>query len=158
MIKMFQIKKKKPTILINSLLLNVHPSIMILKFLTRLFFFITEARFSSITCEGEDILKIIRNLDMSKVHGFDDVSIRMVKLCGDSLLEPISIIFWNYINSGIFPDSWKKSNIVPIQKKNDKQLINNYRPVSLLPIYSKMFERIIFNSIFQFIEKTNCLM
>ena len=77
----------------------------------------------------------------------------MVKLCDDSLVKPLSIIFQRCINSIVFPDSWKKSNTVPIQKKNDEQLINNYRPVSLLPICSKTFERTIFNSIFQFIEE-----
>ena len=64
--------------------------------------FNTEVRFSFITCEDNDILKIIRNLDISKAHGFDDISIRMVKLCDDSLVKPLSIIFKNCINSGLF--------------------------------------------------------
>ena len=55
----------------------------------------TEARLSSITCEDNDILKIIRNPDISKVHGFDDILVRMVKLCDDSLVKPLSIIFQN---------------------------------------------------------------
>ena len=55
----------------------------------------------------------------------------MVKLCDDFLVKSFPTIFQNCINSGVFPDSWKKSNIVPIHRKNDKQLINNYRPVSL---------------------------
>ena len=121
-------------------------------------FFNTEGRFSSITCEDNDILKIIRNLDISKAHGFDDISVRMVTLCGDSLVKPLSIIFQNCINSGVFPDSCKKSSIVPIHRKNDKQLISNYRTVSLLPICSKIFERIIFNLIFNILKKINCLM
>ena len=79
-------------------------------------------KFSSITCEDNDILKIIRNLDIGKAHGFDDISIRIVKLCDDFLVKPLST-FQNCINSGVFPDSWKKSNIVPIHKKNDRQLI-----------------------------------
>ena len=119
--------------------------------------FNTEARFSSITCENNDILKIIRNLGIRKAHGFDDISIRMVTLCDDSLVKPLSIIFQKCINSDVFPDSWKKSNIVSVHKEIEKQLINNYRPVSLLPICSKIFERIIFNSIFQFIEESKLL-
>ena len=79
--------------------------------------FNTEVRFSSITCEDNDILKIIRNLDISKAHGFDDISIRMVKLCDDSLVKLLSLIFKNYINSGVFPDSWKKSNCPNSQEK-----------------------------------------
>ena len=110
-------------------------------------------RLSSITREDNDILKIIRSLDISKAHGFDDISVRMVKLCEDSLVKSFSIIFQNCINSSVFPECWKKPNIVPIHKKNDKQLINSYRPVSLLPVRSRIFEIIIFNSIFQYIEE-----
>ena len=59
----------------------------------------TETRLSSITCEDNDILKIIRNLDISKAHGFDDMPVRMVKLCDDSLVKPLSIIFQNCIQA-----------------------------------------------------------
>ena len=111
-----------------------------------------EVRLSSITCENNDILKIIRNRDTSKAHGFDNISVRMVMLYDDSLIKPLLIIFQNCINSGVFPDSWKKSNIVPVHMENDKQLINNYRPVSLLPICIKIFERIIFNFIFHILK------
>ena len=68
-------------------------------------------------------------------------------------VKSLSIIFQSCNKSGAFPNSWEKSNIVPTHKKNDKQLINNYRSVSLLPIRSKISERIIFHSIFQFTEE-----
>ena len=54
------------------------------------------------------------------------------------------------MKSGIFPDDWEKGNIVPVYKKNSKQLVNNYRPVLLLPICSKFFEKLIFDSIYSF--------
>ena len=50
--------------------------------------------------------------------------------------------------NGLFPSEWKKGNIVPIHKKGDKQVLKNYRPVSLLPICGKVFERLIFNEMF----------
>ena len=53
--------------------------------------------------------------------------------------------------AGIFPDSWKKSNTVAVHKKRDKQLLQNYRPVSLLPILGKIIEKIFFNSIFEYL-------
>ena len=56
-----------------------------------------------------------------------------------------------------FPNEWKKVNIVPIHKKDDKQLIQNYRPVSLLPICGEIFEKIIFNSLFKYLENNNLL-
>ena len=52
---------------------------------------------------------------------------------------------------------WKKSNICPIHKKGDKQVINNYRPVSLLPICGKVFERLIFNSVYEYLEEHKLL-
>ena len=56
-----------------------------------------------------------------------------------------------------YPDIWKKSNIIPAHKKNDKQLVNNYRPISLLPIFGKIFEKIIFNRIYDFLLKEELL-
>ena len=83
---------------------------------------------------------------MSKAHGHDDISVRMLKICDSAIIKPLSIIFRNCISQSTFPDIWKKSNICPIYKKGDKEVINNYRPVSLLPICGKIFERLTFNS------------
>ena len=57
----------------------------------------------------------------------------------------------------MFPDIWQKSRICPIHKKGDKQTINNYMPVSLLPICGKLFQRVIFNSLYKYVEETNYL-
>ena len=117
----------------------------------------TEARLTSINFSDNDILKIIRSLDINKAHGHDDISVRMVKICDDSIKKPLSIIYKNCITTGIYPNAWKKSNIVPVHKKGDKQFVNNYRPVSLLPIFGKVFEKILFNSIFEYLQE-NCLL
>ena len=70
----------------------------------------------------------------------------MIKICGRSIAFPLRLIFESALHDGIFPDQWKKGNIVPIHKKGNKNLIKNYRPISLLPMFSKIFERVIFNS------------
>ena len=49
-----------------------------------------------------------------------------------------------------FPNEWKKANVVPVHKKNEKQLLKKYRPISLLPICGKVLERILYNSMFEF--------
>ena len=54
------------------------------------------------------------------------------------------------MESGSFPSEWKKGNVVPIHKKDDKQCLKNYRPISLLPICGKIFEKLIFNEMFKF--------
>ena len=58
-----------------------------------------------------------------KAHGHDEISIRMLKICNLAIIKPLSIIFRNCINHSMFPDSWKKSNICPIHKKDDKQIM-----------------------------------
>ena len=69
----------------------------------------------------------------------------------------LSILFQNCIDRKTFPDAWKKSNIVPVHKKGNKQIVDNYRPVSLLPNLGKNFERVIFNSISDYLEENNLL-
>mgnify|MGYP001796090288 CR=1 FL=1 len=102
-------------------------------------------------------MKSIRCLDPNKSHGFDGISIRMLQLCDNSILKPLSIIFNNCITEGYFPLLWKKGNITPIHKKEEKNIVENYRPISILPIYAKLFERIIFNTLYNFFEKNDIL-
>ena len=79
-----------------------------------------------------------------------DISIRIIKLCDKSLLKPLILLFKNSPQSSCYPDIWKRSNIIPAHKKSDKQLVNNYRPISILPICGKIFEKIICNKIYNF--------
>ena len=81
----------------------------------------------------------------------------MIKICGQSIVKPLPIIYRNCLNTGTFPDISKKSNIVPVHKKGDKQIVNNYRPVSLLPVCGKILERLVFNSIFDFLDNNSLL-
>ena len=60
------------------------------------------------------------------------------------------VLFQSSTKSSHYLDIWKKSNI-SVRKKNDKQLVKNYRPISLLPIFGKLFEKIIFNRIYKFL-------
>ena len=52
---------------------------------------------------------------------------------------------------------WKKAHVVPVHKKGDKQCLKNYRPISLLPICSKIFERLIYNELFTFFTDNNLI-
>ena len=117
--------------------------------------YMTNAKICSIKFENKDIINVIKALDPCKAHGYDDISIRILKICDSATEKPLAILFKNYICLGIFPDTWKKSNICPIHKKGDKQIVNNYRPVSVLRICGKIFERLIFNSLHQFLEEHN---
>ena len=119
--------------------------------------FLTQSRICTLDFNEEELMKIIRNLKVHKSHSHDDISIRMIKICDKSILKPLILLFENSIKSSYYPDIWKKSNIIPVHKKNDKQLVNNYRPISLLPIFGKIFEKIIFNRIYNFLSEENLL-
>ena len=104
--------------------------------------FLTDKRLSTVKFVNTNILKIIQDLNPNKAHGHDKISIQMLKICGNSLCRPLELIFNDCLANGIFPSNCKKGNIVPVHKKNDYQRLNNYRPISLPPICSKMFERL----------------
>ena len=76
--------------------------------------YITDKRLSTVTFSARDIRKIIQNLDSNKAHGHDNLSIRMLKICGDSICLPLEMIFKQALLTGVF------------HKKGNKQNIKNY--------------------------------
>ena len=72
---------------------------------------------------NNDKLKIIQNLNPNKAHVHDKINIQMLKLCGDSLCRPLELISNDCLGNGIFPSDYKKGNIVPVHKKNDKKCL-----------------------------------
>ena len=104
----------------------------------------------AVNIKEHDIYLTLKNLNPEKAHGWDNISIRMIQLCRKVIVEPSQILFWSFLEAGIYPDDWKKSKVVPIHKKEIKNLIKNCRLISLLPVFSKLFERIIFNSLFNY--------
>ena len=119
--------------------------------------YLTNSRINWVLFFGNSVIKIIRNLKVNNVHGDDDTSVRMIKMCDYSLVRPFSIIFPNSLNSWIYLSTRKKANVMPIHKKNDKECVNIYRPVSLLPVSGKVFEKLIFNEIYSFLDREKLL-
>ena len=80
----------------------------------------------------------------------------MIKLCPNPLCAPLKLIFNNILETGIYPDQWKMANVNPVHKK-DKQIINNYRPTSLLSIFAKVFEKLIFMNLYNHLVSINLI-
>ena len=116
---------------------------------------LTDLRLNSVLFDRSKILSLIRSLNTNKAHGWDEISVRMIKICDESLVKPLEIIFTFCSNNGVYPSYWKKGNICPVHKKNDKSILNNYRPISLLPIFSKIFEKCIYDTIYTYFEVNN---
>ena len=80
----------------------------------------TDKRLNPISFKDSDITSIIKSLKPTKTHGADDISVRMIQLCGDSLTLPLTLIFRFSLMNGTFPDTWKMANIILVHKKEKK--------------------------------------
>ena len=109
-------------------------------------------------CSENEILHLLLNLSSNSATGPDGISARMLKLSASSIAAPLTNIFNLSISSGIFPSDWKNSNVVPIPKtKSPSSSPSDYRPISLLPIISKVLERHIFNYLHNFCSDNQTL-
>ena len=113
-------------------------------------FCVIDKSLNNIFFSEEDILTTIRRLDLSKVHDHDQISIGMIQLCDKSLLKPRYLYLSLYMKSGIFPTEYNMADVVPIYKRDDKQSVKHYRPVSLLSKFGKIFAYlvVIFNNMY----------
>ena len=78
------------------------------------------------------------------------ISICILKICSNSIYKPLPSIFRSCIENGELPFEWNKANVVPVHKKSNKQTLENYRHVPLLPICGKRLWCLIYNSLFEF--------
>ena len=90
----------------------------------------------------EEIEHLISNLDATKAHGPDEISIRLLKNTRVSICEGLSRLLNTSFNQGKVPQKWKQANVTPIYKKGDRQLVSNYRPISLLSVIEKVQEKV----------------
>ena len=74
----------------------------------------------SITFNESDVIEIIRPLEVNKAHGHDNILVRMIKFCTNSVAHSLTLTFQNSLAAGTFATQWIRANI-PIHKKNDKQ-------------------------------------
>ena len=74
----------------------------------------------------------------------------MIQICKEVITIPLKLIFDQSLKKAKFLEIWEAANVVPVYKKEDKCLVKNYRPISLLPIFAKVFERVIYNSLFNY--------
>ena len=101
------------------------------------------------------ITDLIRKLQPNKSHGFDGISARILKLADSAISLPLFTIYKDCIDKGIFPKKWKMANVSPIHKKNEKNIISNYRPISLLPLCGKILEKLIYDNLYTYINENN---
>ena len=100
---------------------------------------------SSIECTEEEVVNVLRSLKLKTSSGPDGISSSMLKNTVFSISSTLCSLFNLSLSTGIVPSDWKSSNITPVFKSGNKNLVSNYRPISLLSIPSKLLERIVLN-------------
>jgi len=107
--------------------------------------------------DESEILKIVSSLGSRKSPGYDKVKPDLVKMVANEISYPLKIIFNMSLCNGIVPDALKIAKVVPIYKKDSPESFSNYRPVSVLPCFSKILERIVHDRCYDFLSINNIL-
>lgn len=105
----------------------------------------------------EELEQVTHSLKNSNSKGYDNLSVNIIKQCISQLSKPLCFIFNKSIEVGIVPNQLKIAKIIPVYKSEDKKLVSNYRPISILPVFSKILERLIYNRLIHFLEQNNIL-
>ena len=105
----------------------------------------------------KEIKDIIRNLVNKNSSGHDDYTTKFIKLSTPLLIPALIKIFNLSIRTGVYPNNLKIAKVTPIFKKGDPSSVNNYRPISVLSIINKFFEKILYSRLVNYIEKFNLL-
>lgn len=106
--------------------------------------------------QGE-VEKFTQNFKNKKSSGEDNIPIFLLKKCIHTISSPISYLINFSFESGKFPLDLKKSTIVPVFKKGDKEVLSNYRPISLQSSFSKLFEKAMYDRLMSFLVRYNTL-
>ena len=90
-----------------------------------------------------EIIKIIDKFNQNKSAGNDNIGNFVIKRVANEIAKPLASIFNLSITTGIVPQKLKIAKVIPIFKKDDAEVFSNYRPVSVLPCFSKILERLV---------------
>ena len=118
--------------------------------------YVIELNFTKVN--DDIILKKKNKLPNKNSCGFDNLSTKIIKALKDSLIKPLTLIINQILNAGVFPPQLKIAKVIPIFKKDDNKMFNNYRPISLLPVLSKVVEKVISSQINDFLKQTTYFM
>ena len=103
-----------------------------------------------------EVLELISNLKISAA-GHDDIGASLVKSVSSSIIKPLTHIFNLSLQSGEVPTDLKIAKVIPLHKSGDPRLFNNYRPISILPCFSKILEKLVYNRMLHHLNEHNIL-
>ena len=102
---------------------------------------LTNTRLRSLAISRDSILSMINELNVNKAYGADEISVHMIKLCGNSICLPLHIMFNNIIDKGVFPNTWKMANVTPVHKKIVSKLLIIIDRYLFCPFFPKSLKK-----------------
>ena len=109
------------------------------------------------TKDNFTVFSLLSKLSKSKATGLDKISARLLRECSDLISNSLCLIFNRSISTGIFPDEWKCSKVLPLFKQGCRSELNDYRPISIIPIVAKVFERIVYDQVMVYLTNHNLI-
>ena len=103
------------------------------------------------------VLKFLSTIDTSKATGTDNIGPRLLKLAAPYIADEITYICNNSFNNSHFPNNWKEAKVSPLYKNGPHDDVNNYRPISILPVMSKILEKHIHDCLSDYLNEHNLL-
>ena len=100
---------------------------------------------------ADELKAIVRSFNPCKSSVVDNIPMRIIKLSMDIIVEPLTEIISLSLVSGCFPDTLKIAKVLPIFKTGDPDKLENYRPISILPAFSKLYEKIVYNFTYKYL-------
>ena len=105
----------------------------------------------------DELKEALGSLKPNKSLGYDNISSNVVNETSDIFFAPLKYIFNLSLQQGIFPENLKTAKVSPVYKKDKEFLLTNYRPISVLPCFSKLLERIMYNRLFKYLSENSIL-
>ena len=99
-----------------------------------------------------DVFTLLNRMSKTKAIGLDNISVRLIRECADIISGPLSDLFNKSLISGIFPDDWKCARVTPLFKQGESSDLNNYRPISVISVAAKVFERIVYDQLYNLLS------
>jgi len=103
------------------------------------------------------VIDIIKSLPSKSSSDLNGISSKLIKHIKVEIAVPLSHIFTQSLKNGVFPEALKCSRTVPIYKSGDKALCDNYRPISLVPTFSKLLEKIVATKLYNYLDLNSIL-
>ena len=116
-----------------------------------------DTKFTIPNIQKDKVFKFLSTIDTSKATGTDNIGPRLLKLAAPYIADEITYICNHSINNSYFPNSWKEAKVSPVHKNGAHDDVNNYRPISILPVMSKILEKHVHDCLSEYLNEHNLL-